>query len=285
MSSSDLSPKLLKALNDKNQKNIDECVKDKSVKKWIDNRVDRENGVDTTCLGYACRNNEARTVRQLVEAGADVNATDTEGYTPLHDACESKIEVKEKVKYLLSCNPSLIRARNNDNNTPLGRAAYNGHDKVIGILIQHGAEVNERGWHGRTALHDACSKGQVACIDELMRHGADVEATDSANKASPLQLAVDFNHPDSVKVLLDKYNASINATNKSGITALHRAVAKGNLEVVKLLTSYNQCDVNAKNNAGKTALDVARDKGHKDVVHYLAHACMLILRGDWVKNL
>ena len=86
-------------------------------------------------------------------------------------------------------------------------------------------------------------------------------------------------------VLLDKYNASINAVSMFGDTALFRAARKGNIDVVKLLTSYSQCDVNAKNNAGKTALDVARDKGHKDVVHYLAHACMLILRGDWVKNL
>ena len=102
-----------------------------------------------------------------------------------------------------------------------------------------------------------------------MRHGADVDARDSEFEATPLELAADFNHPLCVKVLLDKYSASINACNKFGSTALHRAVRKGNLVVVKLLTSYTQCDVNAKNNAGKSAADLARNGGHKDIVDYL----------------
>ena len=102
-----------------------------------------------------------------------------------------------------------------------------------------------------------------------MRHGSDVEARDSDNEATPLQLAADFDHPDCVKELLDKYVASINATDKFGRTALHRAAFKGNIQVVKLLTSYSQCDVNAKKHNGKTAADVARDKGHIGVVDHL----------------
>ena len=82
-------------------------------------------------------------------------------------------------------------------------------------------------------------------------------------------MAAYFNHPDCVKELLDKYNASINAADKFGYTALHRAARGGNLEVVKLLTSYSQCDVNNKSNVGKTAADKAKDKGHNDVVDYL----------------
>ena len=163
----------------------------------------------------------------------------------------------------------MIRARDIDNDTPLHRAALRGNDTAISVLIQHGAEVNERGYVGRTALHSACSHGYVACVHELMRHGADVEAKDADNEASPLELAAYFNHPVCVKMLLDKYSASINATNKFGDTALHKAVCMGNLQVVKLLTSYTQCDAKAKNNAGKTSADWARDKGHKDVVDYL----------------
>ena len=280
MSGPDLSLKLLQALNDRDQKTVSECTKDKSVKLWIDNRVDHtqiENAIfsfsdnikDVTCLGFASRFCNTRTVQQLVEAGADVTATDSSGRTPLHCVGWSKIEVKQKVEYLLSCDASLIRARNNDNNTPLNDAGLSDNDTAISVLIQHGAEVNERGELGRTALHDACNRGRVACIHELMRHGADVEARDSEHEATPLQLAADYNHPECVKVLLDKYSASINATNMFGNTALHRAAFAGNLEVVKLLTSYSQCDVYAKNNAGKTAADTARVYGHNNVVDYL----------------
>ena len=280
MSGPDLSLKLLQALNDKDQKTVSECAKAKSVKAWIDRKVDVKQVKksiflfadyikDITCLGFAGRFSNTRTVQQLVEAGADVNATDSSGRTPLHWACLSTIEVKQKVEHLLSCDASLIRARNNDNDTPLHRAALHGNDTAISVLIQHGAEVNERGDVGRTALHLACSEGKVACIHELMRLGADVEARDSEKESTPIHLAASFNHPDCVMVLLDKYSASINAVNKFGNTALHRAALKGNLEVVKLLTSYSQCDVNAKDNDGETATDLARDEHHNDIVDYL----------------
>ena len=280
MSGPDLSLKLLQALNDKDQKTVSECTKDKSMKEWIDGRVDVkliENGIfsfsdyfkDITCLGFASRNSDTRTVQQLVEAGADVTVTDSSGRTPLQWACLSQIEVKQKVEYLLSCDASLIRARDKIYDTPLHSAAVNGNDTVISVLIQHGAEVSERGYLGGTALHHACNKGHVACIHELMRHGADVEASESKKESSPLHVAAYFNRPECVKVLLDKYSASINATNKFGNTALSQAAFKGNLDVVKLLTSYSQCDVNAKNNAGNTAADRARDKGHHDIADYL----------------
>ena len=82
-------------------------------------------------------------------------------------------------------------------------------------------------------------------------------------------MAASFNHRACTRALLEKYSASINATDKLDCTALHRAAYKGHLEVVKLLTSYSQCDVYAKDYEGDTAADVARDMGQKDVADYL----------------
>ena len=280
MSSPDLSPKLLQALNDKRKGIVEECLNDKLVKQWIDNKVDhkrlqkarvkfRDVVKDVTCLGYASGCNDVRTVQQLVQAGADVTATDSQGWTPLHATCGSRSEAKQKVEYLLSCDASLVRARDQDNNTPLHRAALSGNDAVIGVLIQHGAEVNVRGLYGRTALHDASKKASIAGIHELMRHGADVEAQDSFNKETPLQLAIEFNHADCVKMLLFTHSASTNAANKLGNTALHKAATKGNLEIVRVLTSDSRCNVIAQNNDGKTAADKARGEGHNVIVDYL----------------
>ena len=132
------------------------------MKEWIDSRVDVkqiENAnvtftykqKDITCLCFASEYNSTRTVQQLIQAGADVTATDSRGNIPLHWAAGCKNEPNQKVVYLLSCDASLIRARNNDNDTPLHRAARNGNDTVINVLIQHGAAVHERGQFGRTA--------------------------------------------------------------------------------------------------------------------------------------
>ena len=102
---------------------------------------------------------------------------------------------------------------------------------------------------------------------ELMAGGAHIEARDSALEATPLHLAADFNHPDSVKTLVDVYKASINAGNKNGRTALHYAAYRGNTDVVRALVS--QCDVTIRDSYGDTAADDARSRGHEDIVALL----------------
>ena len=279
MSDVDLSSTLLQALNDENKKTIRKCVQDKSVKKWIDNRVDPkqiQNAIfkpediykDITCLCFASYWNDARTVQQLVLAGADVTATTSKGSTPLHCACCSETEARQKVEYLLGCDSSLIIPRNKENDTPLIVAAFCGTDTVISTLIRYGARVNQRGSDSKTALHRACEKGHVAFIRELMRHGADVDARDR-DESTPLQLAAYNNQPACVKVLLDEYSPSINATDCAGCTALHWAAGFGYMDVVKLLTSHSECDVAAKNKDDNTATDMARREGHEDIVNHL----------------
>ena len=177
---------LLQALNDRDQEVIDQCLKHESVKQLIDDKVKLKEITNLkvsfevfvnnkTCLGFANTYNDARTVLHLLQAGADVTATDSLGYTPLHDASGSTTEAKQKVLHLLRCNASLVRARDNCSNTPLQCAAFSGNDAVISVLIQHGADVNELGQFGRTALHGACNNGHVACIHVLVRHGSDVD--------------------------------------------------------------------------------------------------------------
>ena len=85
---------LLQALNDRNQAAIVERLATVGVKHWINNRAlpkKLENPIrqfkdveSITCLAFASLVNDARTVQQLIEAGADVAVTDSEGFSPLH---------------------------------------------------------------------------------------------------------------------------------------------------------------------------------------------------------
>ena len=108
MSGPKLSLKLLQALNDRDEKTVSECAKDKSVKEWIDSRVDVkqiENAnvtftykqKDITCLCFASAYNSTRAVQQLIQVGADVTATDSRGNIPLHWAAGCKNEPNQKV--------------------------------------------------------------------------------------------------------------------------------------------------------------------------------------------
>ena len=159
--------------------------------------------------------------------------------------------------------------------TVLHWAALEGHVEVVKTLLSFDhCDVNAKGQWGRTALHCACSNGHVACIHELMVGGAETEARDSERELTPLHVAAWFNHPDSVKTLVDVYGASINATDKKGsdilhkylITPLHVAAFQGYTELARVLTSYPQCDVTIRDGDGNTAAEDARRRGHEDIV-------------------
>ncbi|RVE76281.1 hypothetical protein OJAV_G00006760 [Oryzias javanicus] len=56
---------------------------------------------------------------------------------------------------LLAADPLLVHCRDEDNYTPLHRAAYNGHVEAACALLSHGSDINPRtidGWTPCTAL-------------------------------------------------------------------------------------------------------------------------------------
>jgi Ankyrin repeats (3 copies) len=62
--------------------------------------------------------------------------------------------------------------------TALHRAAYNGHEAAIRLLLEKGADIKATDQQGGTALHWAARNGQEAAIRLLLEKGADIKATD-----------------------------------------------------------------------------------------------------------
>lgn len=130
---------------------------------------------------------------------------------------------------------------------------------VIKALVDAGANVNERDPDSiSTPLMEAVREEDVATVNLLLRHGADVNATD-VQGGTALMLAVllnDRDRTDIVKLLL-KRGANPNAMSSQGyrpLTAVRRA------EYIPLLIHHG-ANINARDKQGLTVLvRVKRDQ-------------------------
>ncbi|MBN2414526.1 ankyrin repeat domain-containing protein [bacterium] len=89
------------------------------------------------------------TLEILTSHGADVNARDHNGYTPLHHW--TKWWVNDRTLWLLEHGAD-VNARDSSGRTPLHAAAVTGRRERAGLLLTHGAGINVKDEDGRTPL-------------------------------------------------------------------------------------------------------------------------------------
>lgn len=136
------------------------------------------------------------------------------------------------VQRLLAAKAVDVNTRDEDEYTPLHRAAYGGHMDVVRELIRQGADVHAVTVDGWTPLHSACkwNKAQVASF-------------------------------------LLQYDADVNAQTNGLLTPLHLAAGnRDSRETLELLLMNRYLKPGLRNHLEETAGDVAR---RNSVFHYL----------------
>jgi hypothetical protein len=135
--------------------------------------------------------------------------------------------------------------------TALMEAAEEGHEDVVRLLLEQGADPGLGDFLGTTALHQAARNGHLGVAAALIEHGADVNRA-GHQASSPLHDAVLEENVEVAELLLE-HGADVHHRNDSGYTALHWAAFRGNAEAVELLLDAG-ADVDARDRAGKTPL-------------------------------
>ncbi|WP_143688786.1 ankyrin repeat domain-containing protein [Wolbachia endosymbiont of Laodelphax striatellus] len=112
---------------------------------------------DRTVLHYAV---DAKTVRLLVEKGANVNAADVRGHTALHLAItEKRLEI---VRELIKSGADINAEEYGNKCTPLHLACMVGKMEIVKELVEAGAEIEQEDKFVMTAMDYAKNSKEIA---------------------------------------------------------------------------------------------------------------------------
>jgi ankyrin repeat protein len=130
--------------------------------------------------------------------------------------------------------------------------------KMIRLLVDQ-VDVNGRDLDGATALHLACEQGNLAIASELLARGATIDSV-TCYKKNALHFAVCADSPnlELIKLLVEK-GVDVGAPSRGGVTALHFACERGQLDVFQLLLGTGE-DAKCTTESGRTLLHYAASK-------------------------
>src|SRR5437764_12776413 len=197
----------------------------------------------------------------------------------------------ERVKAMVSAEPTLIDARSRTGESAILTAVYHRQKEIVNLLVARGAAlsifeacaageleraerlvnagtINAWSADGWTPLHLAAFFGHTKVAELLLSHGADVSARSrNSNGNTPLHAALAGNHKFVAGLLIGR-GADVNAPDAAGWRPLHLAAANNNLDAIKALIAQG-ADVTAGNGEGKTPLSLAQEKNHRETAVYL----------------
>lgn len=139
-----------------------------------------------TSLHLSARYARADAAKRLLDAGADANAQDNTGRTPLHAAVAA--DALGVFQILLRNRATNLNARMHEGTTPLILAARLAIEGMVQDLISAEADINAADNSGKTALHWAAAVNNVEAVNILLAHGANRDAQDDKDE-TPLFLA------------------------------------------------------------------------------------------------
>jgi ankyrin repeat protein len=168
----------------------------------------------------------------------------------------------EIVKYFLGKGVDANKV-DKEGNTPLIKAAASRETAVLEQLLAVTKNVNAKNAKGESALTIAVKSGTPENVALLLNKGADVNVTDKDGNNLGVYLIQSYRPeskgPDpleaKIKLVQDK-GLNLAAAQKDGSTLYHLAVVKNDLTLLKKLAALN-IDINAKNKDGMTALHKA----------------------------
>jgi ankyrin repeat protein len=130
----------------------------------------------------AARMGRVDVIPALLQAGADIEARNDKGHTPLILASYNGQAAATEL--LLESGADVDEADTSRGNTALMGTAFKGFDDIADLLLNAGAEVNRRNNAGQTALMLAALFNRHRLVDRLLELGAIADLCDDAGNCA-----------------------------------------------------------------------------------------------------
>ncbi|MCD6046999.1 MAG: serine/threonine-protein phosphatase 6 regulatory ankyrin repeat subunit A-like isoform [Gammaproteobacteria bacterium] len=238
LSLSQISRKLTEAIETNNIKKVRDLLANEQAKNFI-NLADK---FERTALHNAiiCHDDtQIELVSILCDAGADINAVDCWGMTPLHLACNGK---------KAGC---------------------------VRTLLEKGVDISLKNEDDKTALDCAIEGDSESClqafVEKYPEFQQDIEAYKLAFNFERIKAAIEKNDIQYALSLLETHQVCARGIDPEGNTLLHYAMFCRHDNIINFLKKL--CDFGANvdvvNNQKQSPLHLASEKGQVDYIRFL----------------
>ncbi|KAM6329878.1 nuclear factor NF-kappa-B p100 subunit [Podargus strigoides] len=200
-----------------------------------------ENG--DTPLHLAIIHEQTAVIKQLIEVVISIprqqiiNISNNLQQTPLHLAVITKQPQVVQLLLQARADPTLL---DRYGNSLLHLALQAGDEEMLKTLLANLGSaapylLHLPNFHGLLPVHLAVKAKSLACLDLLVRMGADVNAVERQGGRTPLHLAVEMENLNMATHLVKKLGVDVNSRTFAGNTPLHLAAGLGSPTLTKLL--------------------------------------------------
>ncbi|XP_054687445.1 nuclear factor NF-kappa-B p100 subunit isoform X3 [Grus americana] len=249
-----------------------------------------ENG--DTPLHLAIIHEQTAVIKQLIEVVVSIpsqqiiNISNNLQQTPLHLAVITKQPQVVQLLLQARADPTLL---DRYGNSLLHLALQAGDEEMLKTLLAHLGSaapylLRLPNFHGLLPVHLAVKAKSLACLDLLVRKGADVNAVERQGGRTPLHLAVEMENLNMATHLVKKLGADVNSRTFAGNTPLHLAAGLGSPTLTKLLLKAG-ADVLCENDepvspsSSEASSDTDADPEEQELAMELGEPALAMERG------